>query len=52
MRREDQPKQHKTGDEVEENKVHYQAEDFLKKYDKLNEKTVSLVKELCDASIQ
>ena len=52
-RREDQPKErYYGGHEAEEAKVYYQADDFLKKYDKLPEKTEYLVKELCQGSIQ
>ncbi len=38
--------------EPEDSKVYYQAEDFLKKYDGLPDKTEYLVKELCEGSIQ
>lgn len=36
----------------EDNHVYYQADDFLKKYDRLPEKTEYLVKELCEGTIQ
>ena len=41
-----------TQEEVDDARVYYQAEDFLKKYDGLPEKTEYLVKELCEATIQ
>lgn len=40
-----------TAEEHEEGKVYYQAEDFIKKYDKLPEKTEYLVKELCGGTM-
>lgn len=40
-----------TQEEQEEGKVYYQADDFIKKYDNLPEKTEYLVRELCQGTM-